>query len=249
MWVSKLSNFQYLPSFIDWSQGILYSLVFLICLVSIFYNISGEMKAGRHIFRISHKDAITLAFLLLPLAYLFFSRSLIQRHYFLFIYPFPLLVVARGFELLSSYASSKKNGIKIKPIIFIILLTIFLLNITTIGYAYRFLEQTGGQGEYGTVLSDKRRVVDYIIEHSGGNYVIDIRGVQESLPYVFLFQTRSEVGTDGDLMRSYSIWSHPPSYDPPRYRIIEMSYHPVIVEPGERIIFRARGIIVLASNN
>ena len=249
LWVSKLSNFQYLPSFIDWSQGILYSLVFLICLVSIFYNISGEMKFGRHSFRISYKDAIMLAFLLLPLAYLFFSRSLIQRHYFLFIYPFPLLVVARGFELLSSYALSKKNGIKIKPIIFVILLTIFLLNVTTIGYIYRFLEQTGGQGEYGTVLSDKQQVVDYIIEHSKGNYMIDIRGVQESLPYVFLFQTRSEVGTDGDTMTAHSIWSYPLSYDPPRYRIIEMNYHPVIVEPGERIIFRARGIIVLAGNN
>lgn len=119
----------------------------------------------------------------------------------------------------------------------------------TLGYGHRFLEQTGGQGEYGTVLSDKQQAVDYIIEHSGGQYRVDLDGVQDSLPYVFLFQTRGEIVIDGDIMIAHSIQSYPSSHNLPRYRIVETYYHSMIPETEERIIFQSRGVVVLSSGN
>ena len=249
LWVSKLSKSQYLPSFIDWGQGVLYSLVFIVCLAAIFYYIASNSKSDRLRFSISYKDAIVLLFLLLPLAYLFFSRSLIQRHYFLFIYPLPLLVIARGFEILSSRIFLKKDTVKVRSIFLVVLAILCLFNVITIGYAARFLEQTGGQGEYGTVFVNKDRVVSYIVEHSSGEYIVDLRNVQESLPYVFLFQTRGKIIIDGDHMIAYTLQSYPPSHRSPKYRIVETYYHPVVVEPGERIVFQVPGIVVLVHGN
>ena len=249
LWVSKLSKSQHLPSFIDWGQGVLYSLVFMICLAAIFYYIAGDSQADRLRFRISYKDAIVLLILLLPLAYLFFSRSLIQRHYFLFIYPLPLLVIARGFEILSSRIFLKKDTVQVRLIFLVVLTIMCLLNLITIGYAARFLEQTGGQGEYGTVFVNKDRVASYIVEHSSGEYIVDLSHVQESLPYVFLFQSRGKIIIDGDHMIADTIQSYPPSHRSLKYRIVETYYHPVVVEPGEQIVFQVQGIVVLVRGN
>lgn len=249
MWVSKLSKSQYLPSVIDWTQGIVYSIVFAACLILILYNAIRDAKDGWRNVRISYKDAVVLLFLLLPLAYLFFSKSPIQRHYFLFLYPMPLLVIARGLELWRSQLSPKYGSSRVNLFVFAIILILCSLNLVTLGYGYRFLEQTGGQGEYGTVLSDKQQVVDYIVEHSGGQYKVDLNGVQESLPYVFLFQTRGEIVIDGDIMIAHSIHSYPPAHNLPKYRIVETNYHSMTPETGERILFQSRGVVVLSAGN
>ncbi|MDW8145867.1 MAG: glycosyltransferase family 39 protein [Roseiflexaceae bacterium] len=249
MWVSKLSKSQYLPSVIDWTQGILYSLIFTACLILIFYNAIRYTEGSWRNVRISYKDAVVLLFLLLPLAYLFFSESPIQRHYFLFLYPMPLLVIARGLELWRLQFSPKYGISKANLFVFAIIPILCSLNLVTLGYGYHFLEKTGGQGEYGTVLSDKQRVVNYIIEHSGGQYKVDLDGVQELLPYVFLFQARGEIVIDGDIMIAHSIQSYPSSHDLPKYRIVETNYHSMVPKTGERIIFQSRGVVVLSSNN
>jgi len=92
-------------------------------------------------------------------------------------------------------------------------------------------------------------VVSYIVEHSSGEYIVDLSHVQESLPYVFLFQSRGKIIIDGDHMIADTIQSYPPSHRSLKYRIVETYYHPVVVEPGEQIVFQVQGIVVLVRGN
>ncbi len=246
LWVSKLSEFPYLPSLIDWGQGILFTALFLFALAVIVID-NSRGKPLKQAIKFPYQNAVLLLFVILPTAYLFFSRGLIQRHYFLFFYPVPFLIIAKGIVLWQRYLAQRNLSRGLFLVAPLALLIACLLNLVTAIYGYNFLVQSGGQGQYGTSLTDKESAVDFILTHSNGNYTINLETVQETLPYVFLFEANDEIIVKGreDLAQSISSVSTGEGHRN-QYRIVEPTYHDLLISDKEKMLYRARGVVVIS---
>jgi hypothetical protein len=243
LWVSKLSDFPYLPALVDWGQGLLFTGLFLLALAVVVME-NGQDKSLKQALKFSHRDGLLLLFIILPLAYLFLSRSLIQRHYFLFFYPAPFLILARGLALWQNWVAGKQ---RFKGLTFaapLALSAACLLNLITVIYGYNFLVRSGGEGQYGTILADKQSAVEFILAHSQGNYKVNVETVQETLPYVFLFEAADDIVVEGREDIATSI-SSSTAGDQHQYRLVEPSYHAASVGHGEKILYQARGVTVI----
>jgi 4-amino-4-deoxy-L-arabinose transferase-like glycosyltransferase len=245
LWVSKLSDSSYLPAFIDWGQGLLFNGLFLFALGMIAsVNVRGR-SLKQALQQLPYRDALLLLFVILPAAYLFVSRSLIQRHYFLFLYPAPFLIVARGLQLWTSRPAPKSLPQGITWVIPALLVIACTFNLITVCYAYNFMVESGGEGQYGTVLADKESAVDFILAHSEGNYEVNVESAHETLPFVFLFQAR-----DGDILvqgrEDAAISIRAASTRQPRqYRVVEPTYHDLSLAAGEETLYQSRGVIIV----
>ncbi|MDH4135286.1 MAG: glycosyltransferase family 39 protein [Anaerolineae bacterium] len=244
LWVSKLSEFPYLPAFIDWGQGILFSALFLLAL-AIIATENSRGKPFRQAIKLPYQDAMLLLFVILPTAYLFLSRSLIQRHYFLFFYPVPFLIIARGIELWQGRLTQRKSPRGLAFVAPLALSMACMLNLVTVAYGHDFLLKSGGEGQYGTVLADKQGAVDFILAHSSGNYAVNIEDVQETLPYVFLFQVRDDIMVEGREDSAVSIWIASAERQSHQYRIVELSYHDLSIADGEKVLYKSGGVVVV----
>jgi len=245
LWISKLSDTSSFPALVDWGQGILFSALFVFGLALIVLK-QAHVKPIKKAIKLPHRDALLFFFVILPSAYLLLSRTLIQRHYFLFLYPLSFLIKARGLNLWQGRKGTRASFKRIPWIVPVALLTACALNVVTVFYGYDFLVKSGGEGQYGTILADKESAVDFIIESSRGNYMVNIEDVQETLPYAFLFQVRDDIVVEGEEISSFSV--HSGSADAPahEYRIVEPVYHDLSIEDGETISFRSRGVVVVA---
>jgi 4-amino-4-deoxy-L-arabinose transferase-like glycosyltransferase len=244
LWVSKLSDSSYLPALVDWGQGVLLSILFLLGLAMIVFKHS-QSKPFKKAIKLPHQDAMLVFFVILPTAYLFLSRSLIQRHYFLFLYPLPFLIVARGIKLWQSHTAPRGLPRSIALIVPIALLVACTFNLVTVFFGYDFLVKSGGEGQYGTILVDKESAVDFILDRSSGHYVVNIENVQETLPYVFLFQVRDDIFVEGEENSALSVRSGSVDGRPHEFRIVEPSYHDLSIADGERVLHRFRGVVVV----
>ncbi len=245
LWVSKLSDVAYLPAAIDWGQGFLFSVLFVLALVMLIAeNFRG--KNLKESLRFSHPEGLLLLFVILPLVYLVMSRSLIQRHYYLFFYPIPFLIIARGLLSWQSYLA-RRQASKIILLAAPLLLGIAcLFNGITVMYGYNFLRSSGGEGQYGTVLADKQAAVDFILSQATGAYRVKIDGVQETLPYVFLFAARAKIAVDGPEAEARAIYSTiAAGTSPHQYEIVEPKYYVGPAINSSEILYQARGVIVL----
>jgi 4-amino-4-deoxy-L-arabinose transferase-like glycosyltransferase len=245
LWTSKLSDIAYLPGMIDWGQGILFTVIFLLALAMMLAeNFRG--KSIKQALKFSYQEALLVLFILLPTGYLFFSRSLIQRHYFLFLYPIPFLIIAKGFMLGPEFLARKNINSLLHWIAPVILIFAGMLNIITIIYGFNFLMQSGGEGEYGTVLNDKQGAVDFILNHSNGAYEVNIENVQESLPYVFLFKAQDNITVKGREDMAKAIYSISISENSHQYSIIESKYYTGSDLDHNKILYKSRGVIVMS---
>jgi len=121
-----------------------------------------------------------------------------------------------------------------------------ILNLVTVAYGYEFLVRSGGEGQYGTILVDKQGVVDFILIHSNGNYMVNVESVQETLPYVFLFQASDDIIVEGKEDSATSIQSASVKEQPNQYKIVEPTYHDLLIADGEKELYRSRGVVVVS---
>lgn len=243
LWVSKLGREQYLPLAVDWAQGLVGAALFVGALALI---VRGAAAAGGwRAARLSRQDGMLVIFVVVPVAYLLLSRSVIQRHYFLFLYPAPLLVIARGVDLWMASSPGVGRLSRVRLAAPALVGVLCALNLVTLAYAYSFLAQRGGEGEYGTVLTDKQRAVQFIQADSHGAFSVDVRAVQETLPYVFLFQARGGITVEGREDAARSVAAGAAGAPVSRYRIVEPAYHAAQLGPGERELYRSRGVVVI----
>ncbi len=244
LWVSKLSDVSFIPKIIDWGQGFLFSGLFILAVIMLVAkNFQG--KSFKEGFRLSHQDALVLFFVIFPAAYLFLSRSLIQRHYFLFLYPLPLLIIGRGLTLWQSNLNHKnvsKGVYLVVPFVFILACC---LNFVTVLYGYTFLNLSGGEGQYGTVLADKQKAVNFIRADSQGAYEVKINKVQETLPYVFLFEAKDSISVEGREDIAEAIYSTSTAEQLHQYEIIEPKYFDENAFEGRKVLYQSRGVMVL----
>jgi hypothetical protein len=253
LWVSKLSKTQFLPSALDWAQGILFTLLFLAALGAVVWFAVREWRratTGRpslgSVVNLPFADVMLTLFVVLPVLYLLVSRSLIQRHYFIFFYPTVFLLIARGLDLIRTHTSISPR-FKFVPTALTALVAIVVgLNIVTDFFMFRFLAESGGESEYGTVLEDKSRAVDFIRADSNERFRVMLQDTHEAFPYRFLFEARQAVRTEGPAEYPTALLSET-AQELKTYRIVETGYHPLELAEGERVLFEQRGVYVVGS--
>jgi 4-amino-4-deoxy-L-arabinose transferase-like glycosyltransferase len=243
LWVSKLSKVQYLPAILDWAQGLVFAGLFVGALALIvLQHIRG--RPLRQWWSLAPNDAVVLALTLLPTAYLFFSRSLIQRHYFLFLYPLPFILLARGLELWQSRYVPIGRWPWLRWLAPGLLVMGLGLNLVTTVFGYRFLVETGGEGEYGTVLIEKQRAVAFIQSDSPGSVRVSLEMVQEVWPYEFLFQAAGLPWQP--VARVADLCGGPDALGSfPAYAIVEPDYHDFILTGRDTTALELRSVTVI----
>lgn len=243
LWVSKLAKTPFLPAWQEWSQGILFSALFGLGAAMTVYTVWRASGGVWRRVRLSHQDALLVLFIGMPLLYLLLSRSLIQRHYFIFFVPLTQIMVARGIELWLQHSRSLARSLRFIPVV---MLGIGLvLNLATATAIFASLHQSGGASEYGTVLGDKADAATAIIAASNGNFTIDLTGVRETLPFIFLFERAVPLTISGTEVTATAVQTRLPTAPLRTYRVIERPYAALIVDAAETIIFERRGIVVV----
>lgn len=244
MWVSKLSKQPYLPRAIDWGQGILGAALFGMALLTMLVaNMRG--KPLRQAIKFPLADAIILLAALVPLFYMAFSSSPVQRHYFIFFYPAVFLVMARGLTLLQAMLERRPLWPPVRWAIPTALALLCVMNLMTNLYARQFVTVTGGQGEYGTVLADKEDAIRAILNRAGERFEVDLAGVQEPLPYIFLLERDVPIRYDGPPELVKRVLSAQDEGLTRRYRIIEPEYDKTAQAVEGDVIFHSRGVMVI----
>jgi 4-amino-4-deoxy-L-arabinose transferase-like glycosyltransferase len=226
LWVSKLAHRPYLPSWIDWTQGILFSTSLLAAAFAVVRWRARGPASPR-------ADHLVITFIAAPTVYLLLAGSQIHRHYFLVLYPLPFLLIARGITMWR--ARDARLAVWVSAAVLIGL----VLNLATLVFAHRFLRQFGGEGEYGTALADKQAAVTYILHESSG-YDVTL-AVQERLPYAFLFGRAAADTEATDRLTSPDATAKVRT----KFRIVEPSYDPLHAREGECVSLHQRGVVVL----
>lgn len=237
LWVSKLSSKPFIPLIIDWSQGIIYTFLFVISFLIIILGLLINIKSEKVRNILPVREGILLLFIILPIIYLLFSQSLIQRHYFIFFYPIPFLIISRGIELWTIKTKQRGKSLIFQSIPVFLLIIAVALNIVTIIYMGVFINK-GGEGEYGIILEDKIEAAKYILNNSNKNYSVDLTLVQEPTPYVFLFEIENNIFINNN---SVSSGIKPDNY----YKIVELPYHKYTISENEFILARFRNVLVI----
>jgi 4-amino-4-deoxy-L-arabinose transferase-like glycosyltransferase len=234
LWFSKIAlRSAYLPAPVDWGQGIIGSLWFA----------AAGVQAARGWWRERHSPSplaaaylLMLLILALPLAQLTLGRGEVQRHYFITIFPVPFLLMSLAVD---RWRAQRPCRFAPYPTV----VAFVALNIVTVGAAWRYLETTGGDSGVGVVVADKQAAAAFITNHARDAFV-DLRGAQESLPYVFLFSAGVPLPPP-EPSAGYTNMSWGDGRKAGRYRIVERRYHPLLLEPGESVLFERRGVAVV----
>jgi hypothetical protein len=249
LWVSKLGNDAYLPSPIDVAQGVLFSGAFAAAVLAIVWpNLQRLRESGALLTRLrrfAFADAVVLAFTFAPLVYFAISRSSIQRHYFIFLFPLPFIVIARGAALIARGLTQRLGPQRPYALGALALGAMLLLNTITLVYGARYLATQHGRAEYGTAWADKSAAVRALIAAAPGGFRVDLAQTQEPLPYLYLLRTGAPAAQiDPTALYATDVLAASGT-SAPRYRIIELEYHPDADRAG-RTIFQSPGIIVVA---
>ncbi len=241
LWVSKLSKTPYMLPSIDWIQGIVFSLLWIVSLIAILSEYFTQAKHRK--FLPDPSTGMLLLFFFLPFLYLLLSKTPIQRHYFLFFFPIPFLIVARGLHICGDVLAKGKPLSDIRNYLVVLLLLITTtLNAVTVWHGYRFLVATGGEGEYGTALADKLHAVNSIMSISDQDYAVDLTYTQERLPYIYLLAAAAKkpLSIDGNIQPPSVIGADESNY----FMIVETEYVKEIDNRSLDLFYQSRGVKV-----
>lgn len=231
LWFSKLAlRGTYLSRLVDWPQGIVATLWFAAAGVWALQRVwTGIQRKSATEW---HGWALLLLVCGIPLAQMILGRGEVQRHYFIFLFPTP-------FILMGAVTSAAWWPSRVTHLVCAVLL---ILNVYTVVAGYRYLAETGGNSGVGVVLGDKRAAVDAILALSPAGAVVALDSTQESSPYVFLFGRLREIHTEGNSELPDALsWGTASG----RYRIIEKRYSSRVPWAGESVVFESRGIVVV----
>ncbi len=243
LWVSKVSKTPFLHPAIEWGQGLILSGLLLFSGIIMILHIWHTNGSARW-WRLKYQDALVFMFILFPLLYLFFSRSVIQRHYFIFFAPLTMILIARGLEIWKDQNHfTVPQFIRRTPMI--LLGVGLILNCVTALMLLSFIQQSGGEGEYGTVLADKKAAITTIVSTAGDDFILDLQGAREPLPFIFLVEAQVGGQVSGDLEVATEIQANGTSGQPRMFRVVELPYETLDIKPGETIVFHQRGVVVL----
>jgi 4-amino-4-deoxy-L-arabinose transferase-like glycosyltransferase len=238
LWVSKLGKGGYMPSAIEFAQGGLFALVFgaAVCAV-----LMPMLRARR--LALPFTDAAVLAFTFAPLVYFAISRGTIQRHYFIFLFPLPFLLIARGAAIALPWLRQRLGARPATVLGATALASMLLLNLTTLGYGVTFLQTFRGRAEYGTAWADKSRAVEALLRDAAPNTRVDLSRVQEPLPYLYLLRDAATLEPTDLYAARVDLSGSASGAEPKTVRIVEVDYHPNPALTGT-VIFRSPGIVV-----
>jgi hypothetical protein len=243
LWVSKLGKGGYMPQPIEFAQGGLFALVFGAAVLAMLWPALRQLRARK--FALSFADAAVLAFTFAPLIYFAISRGSIQRHYFIFLFPLPFILIARGAALILPALRERIGAGRSNVLGAMTLGAMLVLNAVTLAFGASYLSTNRGRAEYGTSWADKARAVDALLNHAGANKQVDLSLTQEPLPYLYLLRDYGRVDPTDLYATRVDIDGEAAGGPVTRVRIVEVDYHPSTELSGD-VIFRSPGIIVEA---
>ncbi len=120
----------------------------------------------------------------------FQAAGVVHIHYLNVLFPIPFLIISRGLQLAANHFS-KLNFERIaigRAIPWILVGLIVMQNLIIVNRAFTFINETGGEGEYGTTLASKQEAVQFILNHSTGKFRVNAGYSRDFSAYEYLFQ-------------------------------------------------------------
>jgi hypothetical protein len=120
----------------------------------------------------------------------FQTAGVVHIHYLNVLFPIPFLIISRGLQLAATrFSKLKFERIAIgRAIPWILVGLIVIQNLIIVNRAFKFIDETGGEGEYGTTLVSKQEAVQFILNHSAGKFRVNAGYSRDFSAYEYLFQ-------------------------------------------------------------
>lgn len=237
LWWSKLAlRGSYLPLWAEWAQGLLMSGLFLIALLLVLHSLALRFTGranGDAAGRSTRADVLGLLYVGIPLAYLLLSSGPILRHYYILVMPVAFLLMARGLQL-------ARRGLR--PWIWSGVAVGLVLNLATVGGMFAYLAETRVGWDHGTVLQDKTRAVEWMIQRSNGALNVDASRSREALAYYFLFRRALPVEFDESRGRIFTAESRDAG---PAFVVVEPSFYRAPAELQDEPVMTIGGIRIV----
>ncbi|MFQ5978909.1 MAG: glycosyltransferase family 39 protein [Candidatus Heimdallarchaeota archaeon] len=119
------------------------------------------------------------------------ASGIVHIHYLNVLFPLPFLIASRGIELVVKHFSKPEIGHPsiVRIISLILVLLLIAQNLIIVNRAFNFIDETGGEGEYGTTFASKQEAVKLILDHSKGNFRAYAANTRDYIAYEYLFQS------------------------------------------------------------
>ncbi|MEX2720683.1 MAG: ArnT family glycosyltransferase [Candidatus Wukongarchaeota archaeon] len=216
--------------------------IVLIFLLSNIALIVQTIKKKKPLASLPKNDIMITFWIGIPLILLLLTQGEIYIHYFIILSPAYTIATATTLTKLTKKMKqktknsyNKNSNIKSKTwkkatmkvfkknpwtLSILIICTITAIQIATLSQFFAYVEDTGGQNEYGSTLESKQAAINYVKNDIPENYTVDISGTGDAKQaYIFLLQkacinyyTEEEEQTG----ENYQIW----------YYILEIKYFP-----------------------
>lgn len=128
------------------------------------------------------------------------ASGVVHIHYLNILFPLPFLIASRGIDLAVKHFSKPEVGhpsvVRIISLILVILL--IAQNLIIVNRAFVFIDETGGEGEYGTTFASKQEAVKLILDHSKGNFRAYAANTRDYSAYEYLFQSLNPEGINSN---------------------------------------------------
>ncbi|MFW9914070.1 MAG: ArnT family glycosyltransferase [Candidatus Thorarchaeota archaeon] len=178
----------------------------------------------------------------------FQAASVVHIHYLNVLFPIPFLIISRGLQLAANHFSKLKfERIAIgRAIPWILVGLIAMQNLIIVNRAFNFINDTGGEGEYGTTLASKQEAVQFIVNHSAGKFRVNAGYSRDFSAYEYLFQ----IAASEEIYVAYPyIEGGFQSSEGVAYTIIEANNHQSIYETYQNsdshpLLARFKGVYV-----
>ncbi len=117
------------------------------------------------------------------------AAGVVHIHYFNVFFPLPFLILGRGLQLAAdNLRKSNLNRFpQIRYLPWLLVVLILFQNLIIVNRAFTFINDTGGEGEYGTTFDSKEKTAKFIIQHSNGNFTAFALYVRDFDAYSFIF--------------------------------------------------------------
>ena len=119
------------------------------------------------------------------------AAGVIHIHYLNVLFPLPFLIISRGLQLAATHLSKPEFGSVslTRAIPWILLLLVVIQNLVIINRAFEFIDETGGEGEYGTTFESKLEAVQFVMDDSGNNFRVRASYVRDFDAYDYIFHS------------------------------------------------------------
>ncbi|MFX0113360.1 MAG: glycosyltransferase family 39 protein [Candidatus Hodarchaeota archaeon] len=157
------------------------------------------------------------------------AAGVVHIHYLNVLFPLPFLIVSRGLQLATNHLSKPKFSYPsfFRVIPWILVLLFIAQNLIIVNRAFFFIEETGGEGEYGTTFASKQQSARFILNHSRGSFRVHAGYTRDFSAYSYIFELLTPDGIDSRYPYLDASKSSTARF---QYTIVEPNNHPTAYE-------------------